>query len=51
MVEAGGLSVLGDDDPEQNIPFSIDRIKDRPETKEQLGQRMVDVARGSRGAD
>ncbi len=50
VVEAGGLSVLGDDDPEQNIPFSVDRIKDRPETEEQLGQRMVDVAR-SRGAD
>ena len=48
VVEAGGVSVLGDDDPEQNIPFSVDRVKDRPETEEQLGQRMVDVARSRR---
>ena len=45
VVEAGGLTVLGDDDPEQNIPFSVDRVKDRPETEEELGQRLVDVAR------
>ena len=45
LVEAAGLTVLGDDDPEQNIPFSVDRVKDRPETEEELGQRMVDVAR------
>ena len=36
--------MLGDDDPEHNIPFSVDRTKDRPETEEQLGQRLVDVA-------
>jgi predicted phosphodiesterase len=45
VVEAAGLSVLGDDDPEHNIPFSVDRIKDRPETEEELAQRLVDVAR------
>ncbi len=45
LVEVNGLNVLGDDDPEHNIPFSVDRTKDRPETEEQLGQRMVDSAR------
>lgn len=40
-----GLTVLGDDDPEHNIPFSVNRTMDRPETEAQLGQRMVDVAR------
>jgi hypothetical protein len=37
--------VLGDDDPERNIPFSVDRVKDRPESEEELAQRLVDVAR------
>ena len=41
-VEAAGLRVLGDDDPEHNIPFSVERTLDRPETEEQLGQRLVD---------
>jgi predicted phosphodiesterase len=45
VVEAAGLSVLGDDDPEHNIPFSVDRVKDRPESEEELAQRLVDVAR------
>jgi predicted phosphodiesterase len=45
VVETAGLSVLGDDDPEHNIPFSVDRVKDRPETEEELAQRLVDVAR------
>ncbi len=45
VVEAAGLSVLGDDDPEHNIPFSVDRVKDRPETEEELAQRLIDVAR------
>jgi predicted phosphodiesterase len=44
-VEAAGVTVLGDDDPEYNIPFSVERIKDRAETEQELGQRMVDVAR------
>ena len=48
VVEAGGVTVLGDDDPEHNIPFSVDRVKDRPETEEELGQRLVDVARSRR---
>ena len=46
VVEAAEIDVLGDDDPEHNIPFSVERTKDRPETEEELGQRMVDVARG-----
>lgn len=45
-VSVSGLEVLGDDDPEHNIPFSVERTRDRSETEEQLGQRMVDVARG-----
>jgi hypothetical protein len=44
VVETAGLSVLGDDDPEHNIPFSVDRTKDRPETEEQMAQRLVDLA-------
>jgi predicted phosphodiesterase len=45
VVESAGVSVLGDDDPEHNIPFSVDRTKDRPESEEQLAQRLVDLAR------
>ncbi len=48
VVAVGDLNVLGDDDPEHNIPFSVERTLDRPETEEQLGQRMVDAARGRR---
>jgi len=47
-VAAGGMLVLGDDDPEHNIPFSVERTMDRPESEEQLGQRLVDVARTER---
>jgi predicted phosphodiesterase len=43
--EAAGLMVLGDDDPEHNVPFSVDRVKDRPESEEELAQRLVDLAR------
>jgi predicted phosphodiesterase len=50
IVEAAGLRVLGDDDPEHNIPFSVDRTKDRPESEEQMAQRLVDLSR-SRQAD
>ena len=45
VVKAAGLSVLGDDDPEHNIPFSVDRVKERPESEEELGQRLVETAR------
>jgi hypothetical protein len=45
VVKAAGLTVLGDDDPEHNIPFSVDRTKDRPESEEQMAQRLVDLAR------
>ena len=40
------LTVLGDDDPEHNIPFSVERRSKRRETEEQLGQRLVAVAGG-----
>jgi predicted phosphodiesterase len=44
VVETAGLRVLGDDDPEHNIPFSVDRTRDRPESEEQMAQRLVDLA-------
>jgi hypothetical protein len=44
-IKAAGLSVLGDDDPEHNVPFSVERVKDRPESEEQMAQRLVDIAR------
>ena len=47
-VGAAGVSVLGDDDPEYNIPFSVERTRDRAETEEEMGQRLVDVARARR---
>jgi len=45
IAESAGLRMLGDDDPEHNIPFSVERTKDRPESEEQLAQRLVDLAR------
>ncbi|HZA71704.1 MAG TPA: hypothetical protein VE476_02220, partial [Propionibacteriaceae bacterium] len=30
---------------EHNIPFSVERVRDRAETEEQMAQRLVDVAR------
>jgi predicted phosphodiesterase len=45
VVEAAGLSVLGDDDPEHNVPFSVERVNDRPESEEEMAQRLVGVAR------
>jgi len=55
-VDVAPLTVLGDDDPEQNIPFSVERFRTREETQTQLGERMVEVARrsttpGETGAD
>ena len=44
-VEVGGRDVLGDDDPERQVPFSVERTLDRPEDEAQLGQRMVQAAR------
>ena len=46
-VELAGLTVLGDDDPERNAPFSVERTTERPELEEQLGQRLTEVARRS----
>jgi predicted phosphodiesterase len=46
VLEAGPLKVLGDDDPEHQIPFSVERTSERQESEEQLGQRLMDVARG-----
>jgi hypothetical protein len=44
-VEAGGWDVLGDDDPERQVPFSVERTLDRPEDEAELGRRMVQTAR------
>ncbi|MFL6063566.1 MAG: metallophosphoesterase [Friedmanniella sp.] len=49
-VDAAGLRVLGDDDPEHNLPFSVDRVLDRPETEQQLAERLLGVA-GDRPVD
>ncbi len=48
VIDAGSLAVLGDDDPEHNVPFSVERVRDRPESEEQMAARLVDVARGRR---
>lgn len=45
VVTEAGITVLGDDDPEQNLPFSVERRTNRSETEEQMGQRMIDIAR------
>lgn len=46
VVQSGGLTILGDDDPERNIPFSVERVPERPETEAQLAERLLDTARG-----
>nr|WP_269778777.1 metallophosphoesterase [Microlunatus antarcticus] len=43
--QVGDWDVLGDDDPERQVPFSVERTLDRPEDEAQLGQRMVQAAR------
>ena len=45
QVRVGAYDVLGDDDPERQVPFSVERTLDRPESEAQLGQRMVQTAR------
>jgi predicted phosphodiesterase len=44
-VGVGAWDVLGDDDPERQVPFSVERTLDRPENEAQLGQRLVQTAR------
>ncbi len=44
-VTVGTWDVLGDDDPERQVPFSVERTLDRPESEAQLGQRLVQTAR------
>jgi hypothetical protein len=46
-VPEAGITVLGDTDPEHNIPFSVDRTMTRPETETEFGERMVQVAKSS----
>lgn len=45
VVDSAGLFVLGDDDPERQVPFSVERVAERPETEPQLGQRLIKTAR------
>jgi hypothetical protein len=49
-VDAAGLRVLGDDDPEHNLPFSVDRVLDRTESEEQMADRLLRAA-GDRPVD
>lgn len=49
-VAVNGIDFLGDDDPEYNIPFSVNRVKDRPESEEEMADRLLDVA-GDSGVD
>jgi len=44
-VEAAGLRVLGDDDPEHNLPFSVQRTRDRAESEEEMAVRLLGAAR------
>lgn len=44
IVDVNGVKVLGDDDPELNVPFSVQRTQQRPETEEQLGERLAKTA-------
>jgi len=44
-VGVGAWEVLGDDDPERQVPFSVERTLDRPEDEAQLGQRIVQAGR------
>ena len=44
-VEAAGLRVLGDDDPQRNLPFSVDRTAERAESIDQMAGRLLSVAR------
>ena len=48
VVEAAGVRVLGDDDPEHNIPFSVERTRDRSESEEEMSQRLIGLARNKR---
>ena len=48
VVSGGTWDVLGDDDPERQVPFSVERTLDRPEDEAQLGQRLVQAARSGR---
>lgn len=46
VTEVDTIRFLGDDDPEYNPPFSLTRVKERDETEQQLGQRMIKEAIG-----
>jgi hypothetical protein len=35
------VTLLGDDDPEHNLPFSVDRTLERPESVPQMGERLL----------
>lgn len=38
------ITVIGDSDPEQNLPFSWDRVMRRSETEAQMGERLAKLA-------
>ncbi len=45
VVSEAGLAVLGDDDPERQIPFTVDRTRDRAETEQEMALRLVGAAK------
>ena len=45
IIKADAVDILGDDDPEHNVPFSVDRTRDRPESEEQMAERLINIAR------
>lgn len=47
VISVNGIDFLGDDDPEYNIPFSVDRVKKRPESEEEMAARLLGVAADS----
>jgi len=51
VVGRDGVTYLGDDDPEHNVPFSVARTMERNETEEQLGNRLREAAVAAGGVD
>lgn len=45
-VEIDEISYLGDDDPTYNPPLTVQRIQERDETQQELGERIMKVAAG-----
>lgn len=46
VVKVGDVNYLGDDDPEYNPPFSMERVDERNETEAEMAERLAGVATG-----